>query len=63
MQQRWLEETYRGSEGIDNRRAYVVCNVDQPNVDNWLRTPMINVKGANRLHIEVVGLIFNFLLL
>ncbi|MCP9257675.1 Receptor protein-tyrosine kinase [Dirofilaria immitis] len=49
----WLEETYRGSEGIDNRRAYVVCNVDQPNVDNWLRTPLINVKGANRLHVEV----------
>ncbi|CAG9532412.1 unnamed protein product [Cercopithifilaria johnstoni] len=50
---KWLEETYRGSEGVDNRRAYVVCNVDQPNVDNWLRTPIINVKGANRLHVEV----------
>ncbi|VDK83245.1 unnamed protein product [Litomosoides sigmodontis] len=49
----WLEETYRGPEGVDNRRAYVVCNVDQLNVDNWLRTPIINVKGANRLHVEV----------
>uniref|UniRef100_A0A1I8EVW7 receptor protein-tyrosine kinase n=1 Tax=Wuchereria bancrofti TaxID=6293 RepID=A0A1I8EVW7_WUCBA len=49
----WLEETYRGPEGIDNRRAYVVCNVDQQNVDNWLRTPIINVNGANRLHVEV----------
>ncbi|VDN04877.1 unnamed protein product [Thelazia callipaeda] len=50
---KWLEETYRGSEGLDNRRAYVVCNVDQPNVDNWLRTPIIYTEGANRLHVEV----------
>ncbi|KAK6103620.1 Protein tyrosine kinase family protein [Brugia pahangi] len=49
----WLEETYRGPDGIDNRRAYVVCNVDQQNVDNWLRTPIIYVNGANRLHVEV----------
>uniref|UniRef100_A0A0M3KDU5 Eph LBD domain-containing protein n=1 Tax=Anisakis simplex TaxID=6269 RepID=A0A0M3KDU5_ANISI len=49
----WLEETYRGPEGIENRRAYVVCNVEHPNVDNWLRTPRIDRNGANRMHVEV----------
>uniref|UniRef100_A0A914ZNN2 receptor protein-tyrosine kinase n=1 Tax=Parascaris univalens TaxID=6257 RepID=A0A914ZNN2_PARUN len=49
----WLEETYRGPEGVENRRAYVVCNVEHANVDNWLRTPRIERDGANRLHVEV----------
>lgn len=52
----WLEETYRGPEGLENRRAYVVCNVDQPDVDNWLRTPKISINRANRLHVEVTFL-------
>ncbi|VDM29018.1 unnamed protein product [Toxocara canis] len=53
LNMRWLEETYRGPEGVENRRAYVVCNVEHPNVDNWLRTPRIERDGANRLHVEV----------
>ncbi|MFH4974119.1 hypothetical protein AB6A40_000828 [Gnathostoma spinigerum] len=48
----WLEETYRSSSGLENRRAYVVCNVEHPDVDNWLRTPRIERQGANRLHVE-----------
>uniref|UniRef100_A0A914WM81 Eph LBD domain-containing protein n=1 Tax=Plectus sambesii TaxID=2011161 RepID=A0A914WM81_9BILA len=49
----WLEETWRTKDTNENRRAYVVCNVDQPNVDNWLRTPWIERGQAGRLRVEM----------
>ena len=47
----WLEET-RPYE-LTNYRAYVVCEIDQHNVDNWLRTPFITRDQAQRVHIEI----------
>jgi hypothetical protein len=40
----WLEE---------KRQAYVVCNVEKPNVDNWVRTPYIERRQGARLHVEI----------
>lgn len=33
--------------------AYAVCDVDNPNADNWLMLPKIDKGPANRLHIEI----------
>ncbi len=40
-------------ENGDTIRIYTVCNVDFEGVDNWLRTPYIPRKGANRLYVEM----------
>ncbi|CAK9299306.1 unnamed protein product [Gordionus sp. m RMFG-2023] len=48
----WLEESYSHEENgaLVNWRSYVVCDMNDPTAhastrDNWLRTPMINIKS------------------
>ena len=36
-----------------NWRSYVVCDVAYQDVNNWLWTPFIERRNANRLYIEV----------
>lgn len=36
-----------------NVPAYAVCDVDNPNADNWLMLPKIDKGPANRLQIEI----------
>ncbi|XP_078507347.1 ephrin type-B receptor 5-like [Lissotriton helveticus] len=34
-------------------RTYEVCNVNQPNQNNWLRTHFIDARGALRVHVRL----------
>ena len=38
---------------INNWRTYSVCDINSPNVRNWLRTPYIDRRQASRLYIEM----------
>lgn len=49
----WLEESYTNFEKQINWRSYVVCDVAHQNVNNWLWTPFIERRNANRIYIEV----------
>jgi len=48
----WREASYT-TPGGDVYRVYVVCNVAVTAVDNWLRTPYIDRRHANRLYVDV----------
>ncbi|PZC86326.1 ephrin type-B receptor 2 [Helicoverpa armigera] len=49
----WLEESYTNFEKQINWRSYVVCDVAHHNVNNWLWTPFIERRNANRIYIEI----------
>ena len=49
----WVEERFTNVEQGINWRAYVVCDVGYPNVNNWLWTPFIERGEANRIYIEI----------
>ncbi|XP_014679082.1 PREDICTED: ephrin type-B receptor 3-like, partial [Priapulus caudatus] len=52
----WLEESYPHYDEykqLISWRSYVVCDVNQADVNNWLRTPFIERGAAERLYIEV----------
>lgn len=48
----WVEASYNDNEG-NPLRIYTSCYVTQTNVNNWLRTPFIDRKDANRLYIDI----------
>ena len=48
----WREASYTTAPG-DVYRVYMVCNVAVTAVDNWLRTPYIERRDANRLYVDV----------
>lgn len=49
----WVEESFTNFEHGINWRSYVVCDVAYKNVNNWLWTPFIERRDANRMHIEI----------
>ncbi|GBP96597.1 Ephrin type-A receptor 4-A [Eumeta japonica] len=49
----WVEESYTNFEKHINWRSYVVCDVAYHNVNNWLWTPFIERRNANRIYIEI----------
>ena len=49
---KWREASYTTVAG-DVYRVYMVCNVAVSAVDNWLRTPYIERRHANRLYVDV----------
>lgn len=49
----WVEESFTDFQKGINWRSYVVCDVAYNNVNNWLWTPFIERKDANRIYIEV----------
>jgi len=49
---KWREASYTTAGG-DVYRVYMVCNVAVTAVDNWLRTPYIDRRHANRLYVDV----------
>lgn len=49
-----MEETYTDIPNGYNWRSYVVCDVAQLQVDNWLYTPFLARAEAQRLAIEMV---------
>lgn len=49
----WVEESFTNFEQGINWRSYVVCDVAYNNVNNWLWTPFIERRDANRMYIEV----------
>jgi len=52
MRMQWREASYTRSGG-DVVRVYTVCNVAVTSVDNWLRTPYIRTRQANRLYVRI----------
>jgi ephrin-B len=49
----WVEESFTNFEQGINWRSYVVCDVAYNNVNNWLWTPFIERRDANRIYIEI----------
>jgi len=49
----WVEESFTNFDNGINWRSYVVCDVAYQDVNNWLWTPFIERRNANRLYIEV----------
>lgn len=49
----WLEESFTNVREGSNMRSYVTCELEKENVDNWVRMPYLERKGAKRLSIEV----------
>lgn len=49
----WVEESFTNFEQGINWRSYVVCDVAYNSVNNWLWTPFIERRDANRMYIEV----------
>jgi len=49
----WVEESFTNFDKGINWRSYVVCDVAYNNVNNWLWTPFIERKDANRIFIEI----------
>uniref|UniRef100_A0A0K2UVZ0 receptor protein-tyrosine kinase n=1 Tax=Lepeophtheirus salmonis TaxID=72036 RepID=A0A0K2UVZ0_LEPSM len=49
----WVEESYTDFDKSINWRCYVACDVGYPNVNNWLRTPLVRSRGVARLYIEI----------
>lgn len=52
VRMKWREASYTTAGG-DVYRVYMVCNVAVTAVDNWLRTPYIDRRHANRLYVDV----------
>ena len=51
--QQWVEESFTNFEQGINWRSYVVCDVAYNSVNNWLWTPFIERRDANRIYIEI----------
>ncbi|CAG0888323.1 unnamed protein product [Cyprideis torosa] len=49
----WIEESFTDFPKGINWRSYVVCDVAYSDVNNWLWTPFVEKRTANRLYIEV----------
>ncbi|KAK7789840.1 hypothetical protein R5R35_011236 [Gryllus longicercus] len=49
----WVEESFTNFEKGINWRSYVVCDVAYNNVNNWLWTPFVERRTANRIYIEI----------
>ncbi|XP_074602302.1 eph receptor tyrosine kinase isoform X2 [Brevipalpus obovatus] len=49
----WVEESFTDFKQGINWRSYVVCDVAYKDVNNWLWTPFIERKDANRIYIEI----------
>ncbi|ENN72308.1 hypothetical protein YQE_11051, partial [Dendroctonus ponderosae] len=49
----WVEESFTNFQKGINWRSYVVCDVAYSNANNWLWTPFIDRKEANRIYIEI----------
>lgn len=49
----WVEESFTNFQKGINWRSYVVCDVAYNNANNWLWTPFIDRKEANRIYIEI----------
>lgn len=49
----WVEESFTNFERGINWRSYVTCDVAYNNVNNWLWTPYIESRDANRMYIEI----------
>jgi len=49
----WVEESFTNFEANINWRSYVVCDIAYQDVNNWLWTPFIERRNANRLYIEI----------
>ncbi|XP_066998191.1 ephrin type-A receptor 5 isoform X2 [Anabrus simplex] len=49
----WVEESFTNFEKGINWRSYVVCDVAYNNVNNWLWTPFVERRIANRIYIEI----------
>ncbi|XP_060098047.1 ephrin type-B receptor 1 isoform X3 [Heteronotia binoei] len=47
------EEVSGYDENLNTIRTYQVCNVFEPNQNNWLLTTFINRRGAHRIYIEM----------
>ncbi|XP_078488521.1 ephrin type-A receptor 4 isoform X2 [Ciona intestinalis] len=48
----WMEVT-GDDENQNEHRMLFVCQITQPNQNNWLRTQYIRVDGARRIYVEV----------
>ncbi|KAB0358557.1 hypothetical protein FD754_002713 [Muntiacus muntjak] len=49
----WWEEVSGYDENLNTIRTYQVCNVFEPNQNNWLLTTFINRRGAHRIYTEM----------
>merc|ERR1719457_331807 len=49
----WVEESFTNFDKGINWRSYVVCDVQYPDVENWLWTPFIERGQANRIYIDI----------
>ncbi len=49
----WVEESFTNFDKGINWRSYVACDVNYPEVNNWLWTPSITRHDAKRIYIEV----------
>ncbi|XP_043926382.1 ephrin type-B receptor 1 isoform X2 [Protopterus annectens] len=47
------EEVSGYDENLNTIRTYQVCNVFEPNQNNWLLTTFINRRGAKRIYVEM----------
>lgn len=47
------EEVSGYDENLNTIRTYQVCNVFEPNQNNWLLTTFINRRGAHRIYTEM----------
>ena len=51
----WREASYTAGGSGNVQRVYTVCNVDSPNVNNWVRTPFLpRQNGADRYFVNMV---------
>lgn len=48
-----MEESFTNFDANINWRSYVVCDIAYQDVNNWLWTPFIERRNANRIYIEV----------
>uniref|UniRef100_A0A8B9FKX9 Ephrin type-B receptor 2 n=1 Tax=Amazona collaria TaxID=241587 RepID=A0A8B9FKX9_9PSIT len=49
----YWEEVSGYDENLNTIRTYQVCNVFEPNQNNWLLTTFINRRGAHRIYTEM----------
>ncbi|XP_030071505.1 ephrin type-B receptor 1 [Microcaecilia unicolor] len=47
------EEVSGYDENLNTIRTYQVCNVFEPNQNNWLLTTFVNRRGAHRIYVEM----------
>ncbi|RNA09829.1 Ephrin type-A receptor 4 [Brachionus plicatilis] len=49
----WKESSYSSSGGDDVWRIHFVCDLNVENIQNWLFTPLIDTKTANRITLNL----------